>query len=260
MGITTTRSIWATDIRYMNDGAELRQAIDLTREYMEFRSENPRSAIHSEVCSKIVAYLDNAWESELFAVSLTAAGDLLSQWRAYAGGGGGYSIGFETSGLESLVQSYWGALFQPCIYAIEEQRNAVDSALHSIFDCISQTDATNRGDIVARSFSSFFTAFSRYAPLFKHPSFVEEQEWRIVLSGPPPEGRAGVRYRIGRGTLIPYRVIPLERAPGMSPMTEVVIGPTPFPELALRSTTQFLSGQRIQFSTVQCSHTPYRSW
>jgi hypothetical protein len=260
VGIAATRSIWATDIRYMNDGAELRQAIDVTREYIEYRLRDSTSTVYSEVCAKIISYLDTAWESEIFAISLTAEGDFLSQWRAYSGSGEGYSIGFETAGLQALVEPLRDALLEPCVYAIEEQQRSVEGALHHIFDFLPQAGTVDCGQIVARCFSSFFTAFSRYAPLFKHPSFAEEREWRIVLPGLPPEGRSAIQYRFGRGTLVPYRVIPLVCSAGTTPMVNFIIGPTPFPELALRSTTQFLSQQKIQFKAVQLSQSPYRDW
>jgi len=52
-----------------------------------------------------------AFGTHYFVFSLSEDGDRLSQWRAYGKPGDGYSLGFESAGIQAIAKSN-GGLFR----------------------------------------------------------------------------------------------------------------------------------------------------
>jgi hypothetical protein len=65
--------------------------------------------------------------------SFSEAGDVLSQWRAYGGGAGGFSIGFAGSFLRAIVEreQFW---LVPCVYDEGEQRALIEKLLEDVLN------------------------------------------------------------------------------------------------------------------------------
>lgn len=63
--------------------------------------------------------------------SFSEVGDLLSQWRAYSGGAGGFSIGFGGEFLKaaSRREDFW---LVPCVYDEDDQRALVRNLLSDV--------------------------------------------------------------------------------------------------------------------------------
>ena len=74
----------------------------------------------------------------IFAVCFCENGDLLSQWRGYAGGKYGYSIGFDSDALMQIADRNEFTLGR-CIYDTAVQRNIIKQ---TISDCIKDELAT----------------------------------------------------------------------------------------------------------------------
>jgi hypothetical protein len=108
----------------------------------------------------------------------------------------------------------------------------------------------------------------RYAGIFKDASFAEESEWRLIsrpLSCTVPQ----YAYRPGKSTVTPYYRFPLAQDEvGHLKLKEIVVGPSPHPNLAERSVHSLLvkhdlhdgalgegEGVPVRLSTV-----PYRNW
>jgi hypothetical protein len=88
LGIVQSRAIWATNISYMNDATEFGLARDRLLE--EIRTRYIRKAsvdVVSWITTKIT-------DSPICVSCFCEDGDLLSQWRGYAGDGYGYSLAF----------------------------------------------------------------------------------------------------------------------------------------------------------------------
>ena len=98
------------------------------------------------------------------------------------------------------------------------------------------------------------------ASYYKHLSFTEEKEWRIILgTSLSEEGGHTINFRQGKSTLIPYAEF-VFRTEGLSSISEVVVGPTPNPELSIDSIRRLLRTQGLDEVRVSQSHVPYRSW
>src|SRR6056297_1375370 len=125
LGIVGGRELRASDIRYMNDSAELRHTLDL---------------LSSHVTQRIIAGVDNPtllkqlleWLSHrvvsgslLMGASFRANGNLLSQWRGYSVHGKGVSLGFDP---EHILDCAARQQFQvgKCLYDPAEQAALVE--------------------------------------------------------------------------------------------------------------------------------------
>lgn len=94
------------------------------------------------------------------------------------------------------------------------------------------------------------------APIIKHFTFAEEQEWRAI-SLPTPFTNLQIKYREGVSMLIPYFVIEFEEE---NPLKQVIIGPTPHKELSMNSVSSFLHANNVKYHEISNSNIPFRGW
>ena len=86
----------------------------------------------------------------------------------------------------------------------------------------------------------------RIAAVLKHPSFEEEQEWRIVSPALSRNENKRIRFREGASMLVPYYAFELGSVDG-DPMVldHVYLGPTSNTELSMTSLELFLGQQNV---------------
>jgi hypothetical protein len=105
------------------------------------------------------------------------------------------------------------------------------------------------------------------SPFVKHSAFQEECEWRKIVS---KDSRVmpGQQYRVGKSSLIPFVEIMLDqkrRGAECVPaekyfIDEVVIGPTPAPELTLEALRSLFDSEGHPEVIVRSSRIPFRDW
>lgn len=107
LGIIRGKSIWATDIRYLNDAAEFDHAIGLALKLMP-----PAKELYQNEDRPLLEKLQDDLASMpkltfafygIFVCSFSAERDQLSQWRAYCPAGTGFSIGFDFAKLREIA-------------------------------------------------------------------------------------------------------------------------------------------------------------
>lgn len=94
------------------------------------------------------------------------------------------------------------------------------------------------------------------ASYFKHPCFVAEQEWRLVVSTLP--GCRKVDFRSSSRTVVPFIKLPPTKQ-GLLPIKSVTIGPTLNQELSEHSVKALLLSQdykRLYVDGVKASTLP----
>ena len=99
--ILTNRSVWLSDLAKMNDSMERSWVSTLFKEVWLDCLESKRAIIDADA----YFYDFEIDKIPVFAICLSAAGDLLSQWRAYADDGQGVAIGFRPHSLVFQVKS-----------------------------------------------------------------------------------------------------------------------------------------------------------
>lgn len=278
LGILDSDSIRATHIRYLNDRAELKDAFE--RGYpklvikalfpdIEENDADKLSNIVNPTGDKFHAYIVSFTDEKFIDGDDTfQPGDRLSQWRAYSGSTGGFSLGFDPKCL-SLVSrpdhlEETGALqfLLRCIYATASKRSIAEeiganrstkmahlkeTMLRKFTEKEQRTpDTTEEVEINKAVFARILGAsaadFFLRAASFKDGSFSEENEWRIVhfiardrllLQHCLDLSAPIVQLRTGKFGITPYISLPLGLKTEKSPLKRIVIGPTAHMEDAL---------------------------
>lgn len=253
-------ALWATNIRYLNDDQEFRHAVDLIREISStslISKDHPDHARKEEFVEALQSKLKSlefVYPDYIFTTSFTEKTDLLSQWRGYCPSNNGYCIEIDMEGLLRHVQEIFPqARILKCLYDDEEKSKQIKTLLNKHWNRYKKS-----GQAAKKFVESLTPELLTLASHFKHSSFAEESEHRIVVE---LDGNQDlIKFREGRYSIIPYIEIPIERRY----IKSIIIGPTPRPALASTGLTSFLEGEFKMpsfFFEVEISHskTPYRA-
>lgn len=141
---------------------------------------------------------------DLYAFCFCKHPDLLSQWRAYATGGG-YAIGFETDPLSHALIRQGYSLF-PVDYGPGQSLHLCEADLRNLCRaldrCVDELQ-THEEVLLAGAAEWLKIVLVSHVATMKHPGFAEEDEWRILITW-PTEMPSVVEFREGRDALIPY--------------------------------------------------------
>lgn len=240
LGIAESKSIWATNVAYMNDLKETAHAGTVAELALTNRLESrPYKGRYSdeerELLTKMAAVPQTPWPF-VYVSSLTEERDLLSQWRAYCPATGGFSLGFPTPFLKSAAAAQ-GFVLCPCVYDHDEQYRlvgeVVDVHVESFRSFLASGPLENPDEEIKRRADNFQRELLYISPVLKHKAFSEEKEWRLI--GFRWSHAPDIRFRIQRGAIVPYLQFSLDTAPdGLSLVTPgspensvgIVLGPT----------------------------------
>ncbi len=260
IGILTSQSLWLTDLRYMNDLSELQYARGVVGDRLQRRAEmSDLSSLRKEFIKRATATFDPFKVGySVFAACFCEAGNLLSQWRAYRGRGGGYAIGFDFFHTLRLLSR--PCVMRKVIYDEDEQRRIIDTNIDAFLTVLAKEESARPVDEVTNTFlpelcRTFATVMGQCLFAFKHPDFREEREWRLVHFAhvEPVLNRGGdlPSVRNFEGNVIPYFTVSMEQAIRASrddtlgvpfPIVELAIGPTINAELNQQSVRTLLLG------------------
>jgi Protein of unknown function (DUF2971) len=263
-GIIQDRELWGTEILYLNDSTEWRYIFELLT--AEIRDAAPRGSPFDSVgIAKLVSELLDK-TINCYVTCFCLEGDLLSQWRGYSGGIGGYAIGFNWTMLKSLHESSdqndrWE--FAPVTYDVERQRSRIREISTTCFKNAFQAAGPD-GDLDLAAHVAIGTTLailSMEAATFKHHGFAEEKEWRVVRTL-ARDHTPHASFRVSNTQLVPYIGFPVA-APGATtiPAIErIIIGPNPDSASAVRALKMFLSSEGFEDGMVEIvpSDVPFR--
>ena len=252
LGIVDSRSLWASDIRYMNDSAELKHTADLIRTEITHRigSGHAKPNLLNQFLDWVTHRITNG--HMLFASSFRSNGNLLSQWRGYSRLGKGVSLGFNPDYILHCAERQSFQIGK-CIYNCEHQERLIRQVVDAVEVLAGEQDRDDncQADNKDTSYHSIFQMIEsdllRIAAILKHPSFREEEEWRIVSPVITDYVEAPVQFREGTSMLVPYIQFKL-MARNDSPicLDHLFLGPTPNITISMNSLTMFLSKNGIK--------------
>ena len=188
--------LWASDSRYMNDESELLFGAKVfCRELRDSVGKPDVDANLGEAFLTVADAFENEsvydWGVRCFAVSLSADRDLLSQWRGYGGGTGGFAIGFSWDALmghtyafhpRSTAMGTTPFRTELCKIAYGEDE-AHDRARTFVSTTVARWHSTGPSALIRQGdrphLQSLATQVFREIATIKHAAFVEEQEWRL---------------------------------------------------------------------------------
>ena len=259
LGIIGSRTLWASDIRYMNDSAELRHTADLVANEVAKRINEGHSRPHLLTC-----FLD--WVKHritnghiLFGASFRANGNLLSQWRGYSSVGKGASLGFNPRTVVACAEKQHFRMGR-CIYDRVEQQALIAQVIDSVEVLAEAIEDGVERAIYHQLFEHLESDLLRLAAILKHPSFEEEQEWRLVSPVVSDYRHAGVNFREGRSMLVPYMLFSLvAEDKDAVDLDHVYLGPTPNISLSMNSMKMCLAKHNIRPANgIEYCQIPYR--
>lgn len=294
LGIIRNHCLWATDSRFLNDESEQRYMLDVLKQ--QTQDALGHNADSAALC-RLLEMLPERSDEATYIACFCSDGDSLGQWRGYAGTTGvslgfdaswledrakgnpipGFLTGIDYSEesihdaaqtvADGLVET-WRRMFPKGFadWALEKTlaNNVTERALKWLE--IDEHGHPIPPEEVVEAFAEVSYEFWRehlgfrslWAHGWKNPVFAEEREWRLLhFASHPKTSLEGVRFREGRGTLVPYIEIELG-ASESSPLREVVLGPgdqDPSKSLAIR---RLLMANDLDFVNVRHSEVPFR--
>lgn len=264
LGIIGHEKLWATNIRFLNDEQEFRHALDLIKNIIpnsRITREQPDHVVHKEFIEGIqeeLKSLDSHKSDSVFTLSFSEETDLLSQWRGYCVVNSGYCIEFDAEKiLASARELYSEARLLKCVYKNDEKGSLIRELLNEYWTKYDSFGGDNERKNI---FEELKKELLFLASHFKHPSFSEEKEHRIVVVVEYGE-MDKIMFREGKSSLIPYISIPEARGA----IKNITIGPTSNKKLSEKALEMLLEksfGYPSFLSTIRIIHseTPYRTW
>jgi len=272
-GILTTRSVYATNGRFLNDRDELQHGLGLCRSRVEqLKAENHPA--DGPILPRISYELSSMRDFDVFVFSLSSRTDDLPQWRAYTPASGGFSLGFDKAELESITKPF-GFRICKCMYDWQskeaELRRWIDSnfqnyragwaELNSRSANGGQHNSGSSVDPLVELASSFAPRILRglyeIVATFKNEAFEHEDEWRLV-SAPIKPGSAAVQHRSGRLGLVPYLDLRVAGPTGRLPIREIWVGPGADKDYSEAGLRAFRAGTGGAF-VISVSTVPFRT-
>lgn len=280
-GIGTEKRLRATSIRHLSDATEFKYAHDvlLSALQRQLHGYGPDilamievliSDLDFERISTALAFSDALGLT--FVTSFSQNKDQLSQWRAYCPGGG-YALGFRREALQTIAKEQ-GFELLPCSYTQADHIREAEALASQILAMVCDVSPDVRkkmpaggnripADIAHHVFPirrQMLDEIQQRAPRWKHHSFHEEVEWRLVSNQRPADD-----FRTGRTALIPFVNIRLDDPSLMDgdlsiALAETVVGPCPEPELSVGSVMHFFGDRGLACPSFMLSNTPYREW
>ncbi len=258
LGILENRELWATKIHYLNDSTEFAYIFKMVDELLTMEERRASNSQRKEIAATLRSFAVANRNVNICVACFCANGDLLSQWRGYASSGYGYSIGFDTKKLMSSVENL-DFVLGPCIYDKATQEDIVKEVCDYYL--------TSHNKNMLSLIQQFGDAITKHGAFFKDPSFMEEQEWRLVSK---TISARELDFRPGKSMMIPYcRKVNFHGSSDDTPIDHIIVGPCPHMDLAIQSVVMLLIREKIgkqSFSppgvipTVRPSLIPYRDW
>jgi hypothetical protein len=249
LGIAKSRSIWASNIHYLNDEQEFAFGLMVVRDVI--RDYPTTSGDDLTILDHLLETLDTIERTIVFVASFSEVDDLLSQWRGYCPNGKGVSIGLlsEDLSLAAKVQHFR-------LVRVAYDRDVAEMVATELVEKalrMRRDDETIEPPAVAEFFAF---QLSLIAPALKHESFSEEREWRIV-SPLIPSQRSQLAVREIAGRLVPYFDFKLADRKRLR-FGHVRVGPASDRTRALAGTTETLDIYDVDCDEVLPSRIPYR--
>ena len=189
-GILQSGRLWASGAQHMNDWMEVVYGYDIImnglRELEDSRKLPERSRA---VLTNVLRLMDSPDSPfiDAYFVAFCEKGNLLSQWRAYAGTQG-FAIEFDPLVIKSELTLTTQAparnlRLAKVEYDPKKQRTSFRAMIEELCDTIESTKfSKSRSNSLLPTLVEFSRmVLSSWAATVKHPGFEEEQEWRVLF-------------------------------------------------------------------------------
>jgi hypothetical protein len=179
--ILSTKTLWATHFKYLNDAGEIRRGIEIAKEEAISLRDVAKIGIEQFYFDQVVRQLGEKASRHVFVVCFSEEGDLLSQWRAYADDGRGFAIGFDLQRLSERPSPLGMKLSGRVIYNEADLRKSIRDYLLQHAPNATSHPAHDDDDAVTANANNQSWGILSTVARFKHHGFKEERESRIAF-------------------------------------------------------------------------------
>jgi hypothetical protein len=263
LGILGTHRFWASNAVFLNDPTEGSYALDVARDFLEGR--RTATGVKGKFAAAVLERIDAGSDTDLYVVSFSRDGDLLSQWRGYGDFGRGYSLGFDMAKLNPPLELGWmiEVLYDP---------GHLRSTLEDIFEIYTEfLDSEGRLADFDDAAEWCSPVLNLLAQGFKHPSYQQEREVRLLFKrGRNPEQPDGDRawhglpisYRARGSNIVSYLDTGLDH-PTVDqkthlPLSRIIVGPGVSFAQNEGSIRGYLASQGYKDVEITASAIPFR--
>lgn len=273
--------LWASSLPYLNDTAEFNHGLDIALDVLQHELTKAlhhpsNAAIAGVIYRQVVSFFKVSYKPrDVFVAAFSTKRDDLSQWRAYGTAGGPqFSIGFNPGALEKKANEHLFMLEEVKYerrHIVPDLTLALRAPIDGILEELSgQSDLTvGRCQYWAEEIAGNLIVM---APLYKHPKFEDEQEWRLIRRQQVVAGQPSLplQFRRSGSLVVPYLELPLHApvsetealftlAQVVSPIVAVTVGPSPHPEHLQYAVGEMAYRMGISVR-VDTSTVPFRNW
>lgn len=164
--IIQSKTLRATHLSYSNDREEYILAIKMARDVLSTRYKVTTDRRKQQFYNECLTLLKDETPYASHIICFSEEKDLLSQWRAY----GGYNIEFNSQDLFDIAKPFF--LMRQWIYDPNKQK--------SILEVMVDFYETDLRDPLEDVVNFLCHHVGEAAVCFKHESFREEKEWRLI--------------------------------------------------------------------------------
>lgn len=275
-------TLWATDARYLNDTKELRFGTKLLASELKEQARDP--ARTPAVADRLLELaqtvragtFEMTWHKDahpatpfVTCFSSASKGDLLSQWRGYGDGGGGFALGFARSTLTKFYEvntklhehgDPFGLFANQLLGGPDQvkygRREARQLMMETASEMAAGLEAVARGEKTLSWPDVFYLQSIGQLAKVKHKAFAEESEWRLITKD---HGMKHPEFRPGKLGVIPYVKLFFQLSDDAGPaISEIVVGPGPEQSLRVDALKRLLDKIGCSGTRVRRSKAPFR--
>jgi len=259
-GIVKSKTIWASDYRFVNDATEFSYGLSIFDQTLQRLLKQHPSGVTDTNLSNAIKTIENFRTAipdfSLLIASFCEHGDLLSQWRGY-NGALGYAVGINADWLNQNAEAQ-GFRLVPACYKPELQEKAIADKIGVLTGMIKKEVRPNP---IWEAVHDWWPVMLKTIAAIKNEHFVEECEHRLVQAnhGWP----RGICTRSTRSGLIPYLPVRLDAKiidhvsfhPKNVGIERIVVGPG-LPDEQKIAVDALLASQHMRVE-IQKSDVPY---
>jgi hypothetical protein len=243
-GILKSGKLWLTDVFYLNDPSELRYGVGIAVETLARAAAG--GPLEQQIFAQDFRKYENGAEgaAHFFVLSFSEKGNDLSQWRAYADNGRGYSLGFDGPALEkAFCNDATGAPIQehmafPVSYSEATMSGIFTKLINKVLPIVSTASTLGLSDTavqIYRHHLGLLLALQvfRTALHFKHYAYASEKEYRFMHISPADNPPTGLHFRSRPHMLLRYLKFDWLTLNPAS-LKQIIVGPGIDPRMGLR--------------------------
>jgi len=266
-GILQNQELWSTNVLYMNDAAELTDAVSVAKDILDTERKGHEESLELwAVLSLLETHLEQL-PLDYFVTCFCQDDDLLSQWRAY-GPQGGYCLGFRGSDLATSAGTFECRLVK-VIYDRAEKEERIRRRIEIVLRHLKRAVGMPGQNLKALNplASCIAGLFAGILCEMKNQAFKPEEEWRLICLQPSlhsvPAGHTTkpLHFRISNGAVVPYVKLAwlAENGKPTLPIAKIRCGPGPHPGLAQQAVRDLLRCKGFLDLPVEGSNVPLRT-